>query len=268
MRRFWFHIVIAISLRAASADISSVEFSDLDRLNITPHVEVLYEQEHPLTLEQVLEIPAKQFQPLNQTSLHQGLAKTTLWLRITLEAPERGPTRVLVLKNPRLGSVELYKQDSRGAWQTSVAGAQHPFYNRELLNPEPSFLLNLPPGESHTIYLRVQHAGSLRFSVWLYRAVAFHYAVAQWTAYTFLLIGAFCAMGIYNLCIFFGLRERGYLYLAIFIAVFLLFQMSLSGVAPMYLWPNSPWWSDRSLTFLVMMAVVAAVFFSNEVLNA
>jgi len=239
-----------------------------ERLNLTPHMEVLEGDSEGMTLEEVLRVPEEHFRQLDAQALNEGLGSRIVWMRVTLQADDRTLRRLLLFDNPRLNSVSLYEQDDNGLWQVRSAGTDHPFYSREVLHPQAAFMITIPPGATRTLYVRVSHSGSFRFSVELYRVLSFHHYVARWTAYTFLLIGALCAIGIYNLFIFIGLRERGYLFLAIFIGLYLLFQTSLNGVAHMYLWPNSPWWSDHCITFFVMLTVVAAVVFSIEVLNA
>jgi hypothetical protein len=67
-------------------------------------------------------------------------------------------------------------------------------------------------------------------------------------------------MFVYNLLLFMSIRERSYILYTIFIAFWILFQMTLNGLSFQHLWPNSIWWANNCLPLFVGMSTVMGLF--------
>lgn len=68
-------------------------------------------------------------------------------------------------------------------------------------------------------------------------------------------------MIVYNLFIFFAIRDRSYLYLVMFISSYVLFQMTLDGYSFQYLWPNSVTWGSISLPLFICTSQLSVAIF-------
>ena len=77
-----------------------------------------------------------------------------------------------------------------------------------------------------------------------------------------------CAMLLYNLFLLLSLKDRSYLYYILYIASFLLFQVSYTGFGFESLWPSWPWWNVRANIFFVFLSLFWALkFFSSYLMT-
>ncbi len=54
-------------------------------------------------------------------------------------------------------------------------------------------------------------------------------------------------MLLYNLFLYFSVRDPAYLSYVFYYTCFLMFQLSMTGLSFQYLWPDSAWWARKSL---------------------
>jgi len=73
--------------------------------------------------------------------------------------------------------------------------------------------------------------------------------------------GIMFVMAIYNLFLLMSVRERSYLYYVSFIVSYIFFQLTISGFAFQYLWPDSSWWANNCLPFFMGLCVVTVGLF-------
>lgn len=78
-----------------------------------------------------------------------------------------------------------------------------------------------------------------------------------------ILIALFC----YNLLIFLSIRDVNYLYYLHYIGGWILFQMSLNGLAFEYLWPAYPWWGNLATPFFLFFVALGVIQFTRAFLQ-
>lgn len=239
------------------------------KVNLADRVYYLHDETGELTIEDIAQPDrAPDFAPNSGLSVNLGFTRAPVWLRFTLHNDLAEPTDwVLEIRNPRLALAELYAPTEDAGYMVKSAGTELSFYAREIMHPHPSFTITLPPGRTCTYYLRLRLSGSMRFRLTLWQAAVFRGHMAALSLLVNLHIGILLTMALYNLVIFFGLRERGYLYYTLLILLFLLYQMAFNGTAIKYLWPNSSWWADRSVTVLFTLTVAVAMLFARAFLH-
>jgi hypothetical protein len=74
-------------------------------------------------------------------------------------------------------------------------------------------------------------------------------------------------MILYNLFIFFSVREKGYLFYILYISIFVLFQAGIQGYTFEYFWPENTWWANISIPFFGVLSLFFALQFARSVLN-
>lgn len=202
------------------------------------------------------------FTPNVRADINLGLRTGAVWFRIPAPAVAGDGPRVLELTNPRLHSVTLYEPAADGTWRARTMGLIHPVAQREYHRPAPAFGISLAPGETRPLYLRVQHYGSLRFQPVLWPLPAFLYAMDNWMLPAFAAFGALLVMGLYSLCVFVILRESAYFWHAVMTLLLLVTNAALNGSGPLYLWPDTPWWSVRAVSTLFLLSFPASLMFA------
>ncbi|MBI2423924.1 MAG: hypothetical protein HYV27_13920 [Candidatus Hydrogenedentes bacterium] len=196
--------------------------------------------------------------------LYLGSMQGAVWLRFTLRNEIRDEHFVLEIQNPRLLEADFYDPNGRTTIHKR-AGTANPFFEREYYFPSPAFMLQVPPGTERDVYVRVANTGDMRVSarLWTHRGFDRHAALELYP--DLVLAGVFFAFALYHLCIYVVLRRLVYLFIAILVATFGLFFVAMNGTGSMLLWPDWPWYAERSIsipTFLISgFGVVFVVFY-------
>ena len=80
-------------------------------------------------------------------------------------------------------------------------------------------------------------------------------------------IGIMLVMMLYNLFIFFSIRDKSYLYYTIYLFFLLLTQTNLQGYPFQFLWPNMPWIAIHGSFLLPALVGLASMTFFKEFLR-
>lgn len=212
------------------------------------------------------------FRPLEGKTFNAGYSRSAFWLKGDLlyrPATTTGPMDwILELAYPPLDRIDLYLPDSSGRLRlASQTGDQLPFASRPIKQSNYLFDLDLQPDKPMTFYLRVASDGPVQAPLNLWSSHAFIERQPVQLQVMGLIYGVLLGMLIYNLFIFFSVRDRSYLYFILYIATFGLYQLSISGTAIEYLWPDSPWWANAATPFLMGTAVLFSSLFSRSFLQ-
>jgi two-component system sensor histidine kinase/response regulator len=231
----------------AHADVVNLrDTSNASVINLTPYWTVLEDAGQALTIEDVStpEFNARfQKPPLQRDSLGFGLRSSAIWLRLTVQnSTPVEMQRLLEIGFPHLHHVELYAPTDHGFRQI-VTGHARPFSERPVLHRNFVFSLRMMPKSESTYYLRVASGTTLDVPAKLWEREAFIQKSLQEYMGQALYFGMLAALGLYNLLLFFSLRDRTYFYYVLFVASNGLSIVAFSGIGYQFLWPGSPSWS-------------------------
>lgn len=219
---------------------------DAAALNLRPYVQVLEDPSGRLSFEEASQPGrAADFKSVpGDTDLNFGYSPSTYWLRVHL-APDASapPAWLLEVAYPSLDSVELYRQEN-GAVLRLAAGDREVFSARPSPHRNLIFPLKLPPGAETTVYLRVKSEGSLTLPLKLWAPDALHANDQRVYSLLAVYFGMLLALGLYNLLLYFSLRERIYLTYVAFVAWMAVAQLSMLGLGNQFIWPNWPAWGN------------------------
>lgn len=209
---------------------------------------------------------AARFVPASGPSVNLGFTDSALWARLTLDLPP-GHDWVVQVAYPLLDEISFYARASDGGWRRQEAGDTHPFALRDVKHRTPSFLLPARDGGEQVVYLRAQTRGSLQLPIAVWQASAFHGHVSREHLVLGVYYGMMLVMVLYNLFLFFSVRDRAYLHYVGFIASFMTMQLALNGLAYQYLWPEQVWWGNRASVVLPGVVGLFGLAFSRSLLN-
>jgi diguanylate cyclase (GGDEF)-like protein len=209
------------ALPAWATETLDVSNMSAEPVSLTTFVALLEDPERNLTLADV-QAPAQaaRFKTDLPASnpLALGFTRSAYWLRLTLRNSSATPVaRMLVVDNPRISHIQAYLADVHGAYQSISTGSDsatpRTYPNRNFVFP-----LTLPPISEQVVYLRVTSSIGLLVPLQLWSPPAFHtherndYMVQAWY------FGIASAMILFNLMLFFALRERIYLLYVVFVS--------------------------------------------------
>ncbi len=264
-------IIYSLPLFAAPEQTTAeLEFtSELDEISLFPHVDILQDPGHQLTIEDVV-TPAisQQFQPESHTGNSFGFTKDAFWIRFSLkQAADLDEQLYLQLKYPLIDQVHLYLPDGAGHFKVSSTGDTLPFSLREVKHR--TFLFHLPEhhGQTRTYYMQLQTEGSMQFpmSIWSSSGLIENQQIDNFLFGIF--YGVMLLLMLASLISFYKIKDNLFLYYALYLLSFMLFQHSLNGFSFQFFWPESTWWTSRASSFFIGFVVFCALMFTGKFLN-
>lgn len=206
------------------------------------------------------------WKPLGKDHAGLGFHKDPVWLRFRLaHSDQAAKTLVLDMGYPLHDHVEFYAPNGKQVTK-KISGDIHPYHTREIDSANIAFLLSVPPGE-HTYYLRLHSQSSLVLPLRILSEQKFYHEKFQEYVVMFLYYGVLIVMALYNLFLFFSIRDRTYLYYALFTACLLMNTAVLNGMAFQFLWPDSPRWGNIAALVAVFLVHALGIQFSRSYLR-
>lgn len=191
---------------------------------------------------------AARFSTLAGTTLPPNIQhhRSTYWLRLTVRSqPLLVHDWYLELYDPHIGEVTFFQPlDLAGhgpiAFDSVLTGASFPFATRP--QPYKNFLFDLPqrPGQAVTYYLRLRSDTRTSFRGMLHSGPGLipELSLQYWLLGGF--YGVLIIMVLYNLFLYFFLKEGSYLHYVLYVLSGALLFLSEDGLGFQYLWPGSP----------------------------
>jgi len=193
----------------------------------------------------------KRWVPNQQEVPNFAFSDSVYWLRLSLTSAMKEPKQwFLEVAFPHQDYLDFYLIDKGGIKRVVKTGDRRPFQSRSY--PYRNFLFNidLQPNQTRWIYLRVQSEDGLHEALplilWDRDTFAFESGIQQfWLGIFF---GILIVMALYNLFIYYSVRDRSYLYYVLYIAAFVFWGVAFNGFSFQFFWPNSPEWANYVLT--------------------
>ena len=241
-----------------------------DRYPLGRHLEILRDPSGELTIQDVTSAAyLDQFTPSQVETPNFGFQKAVYWARFRVRnQAEQNSSWVLQLGFVNMHYVDLYLPSKDGAsYLAKQSGVLRPYENRDFPFRYLAFNLSLPPGSEQTVYLRFQNQASMTLSLILWSRSAFtrFMLLDQWASGIF--FGALIIMGLYNLLLWYLIRERSYLYLALFIASVLGSDFFYFGIAYQFVQFHSARLATSSLLVFLGLLIFFILRFVIELLD-
>lgn len=260
-------VVLALGILAALIETACAEPlyipEQTERIDLSMHASLLEDSGGLLTLSEV-QSPAlaARFQP---GTASVGLTRSAYWLRISLQ--NNTPYKLhwlLSMGDHTLDEITLYSPEIVDGlmvgYTRQSASVKLPFVQRPIDSADFVFPLVLPPGKPVDLYLRAQSSRYTRVVLHpvLWQADAYRLASKKNHIHWFLYLGMALSLGLFNLFLYFSLREKNYLYYvaSVLAQVWVTCQ---NGVAFEYFWPDSP--KIEQLTLLASNWALLAIFY-------
>ena len=200
--------------------------------------------------------------PTHEGEIYNLSAKNVLWIRFTLSVPS-AERWYLQVPYSQLDKVSLYPLEGVGAWGQSAGDT---IAVKDWPVPHRFPLLPLAAGQQEYL-IRIQNTHSFGAPV---QFVSEGYLLRD-EQQASVLLGIY--FGLAGLAVILAvmsavsLRDRSYALYALSVTFLALTQASLTGIAGLDLWPDSPWWNDYSALIFPMLGVGSLQWFFSEVVS-
>ncbi len=253
------------SLQFVSAQLKPYEIPEnIEVENISKYF-VYYEDASKLmSLKEIDKMEAEKWKPITRDDPNLGFKKINLWLKFQLyNNSNKAETFYLEFDYPLLDKVDIFSKNGESSWEKVIntVGDAVPFNTRPFFYRNFIFPLKLEPFETRSFLIKIDSDSSLQFPAYLYSLPR----LIKHIAITDILFGFFYGilliMGIYNLVLFFAIRNSSYLYYVVYIAFYGTVQAALNGHAFQYLWPNATWWGNTVVPVGLCAGGAGAILF-------
>lgn len=207
---------------------------------LTPLDNLMYirDTDGQYTIDNIASAPMLRVDPTTSPSF--GFDRTPYWFRLELTNQSPEPEWLLEINFSPLDKVEFYIQDGSGQWVHKVSGDTFPIEIRDEMHRHPLFEFDIPPGSRRTIYLRVETTSAVQVPVFLWTKDEFSRVSSHLQMLNGLFYGAMLLMTLYQLFLFFSVRDRITLFY-VFTLVAMTNTMSFfQGYNFLYFHPESP----------------------------
>lgn len=197
-------------------------------------------------------------------AINFGYSPSAWWLRFDLVADPAAPRDwLLEAAFPTLDSIDYF---GSGGEKLST-GDRMPFAARPVLHRNFVFPLRLDESGKGTVWLRVVSEGTLTIPLRVWQPAAFWQESLISYAVLSVYFGMLLALAMYNLLLWFSLRDHAYLTYVLFAASMAVGQLSLNGLGNQFLWPDWPVWGNLAFTIGFAAAGLFGALFTRGFLS-
>jgi len=254
-----------LSLLVSAQD--TTVFTDADRIvNLGKRVSILEDKDHHLTAGDAMH--AGGYVHSDQEVPNMQITKSAYWVRGYITNSSHQPMLIVNLEAPTLDSVTFICLDSAGATPSvEQTGEFVPIKQRFYKHQNYLFTLAIPPGHTGTFYLRVvgSEIMQLPLTVGVGKEIAEDFSTKDLIFGVY--AGIILVMLLYNMFLYYTVKDKSYLYYVGYILFVGLSQACLQGYAFRFLYPNSAFLANAMVVWVPALSGIFSVVFINDFMN-
>jgi two-component system, sensor histidine kinase LadS len=244
--RFFLALLI-ISCGAPVALAQTIELTTDKRQHVEGRLKYIRDESNALTIAEVSRMRLSKIS--DNKAPNFGFDRTTYWFRIDLLNHTDREDWLLEIDFAPIDSIDFYIE-SGGAWMHKTDGDMLPIAVRDIRHRQPIFSFNLPEGQPTAIYLRVKTTSSVQLPITLWQRSEFFHASFKIQLFNGLFFGAMVLMTLYQLFLFFSVRDRITFYYVLTLLSMTTIIAFFHGYTFLYLYPNQPVFNDLFAMFI------------------
>ncbi|MFD2229230.1 sensor domain-containing diguanylate cyclase [Alkalimarinus sediminis] len=198
---------------------------------------------------------------------NKGYNDSAWWLKFDIDNETQNSEWLIEISYAVLDYVDVFVVDSAGNLSRNSMGDKFQFSQRPVEHRYFVVPMSIAPSESATVYMRVVSSSSLQVPINIWDKETFYSSDISRSVMHGAYFGGLMIIAIYNLLIYFALKERTYLYYVGYVLAMIAFMASLNGWAFQFLWPNSTQWNDTAILISLDLVVLFGLFFTQRFLD-
>ena len=208
------------------------------------------------------------WQQITSETPNFGYTDSAYWVHIQLtNSRDQKVDHVVEIAYPVLDYIDYYLVSSGKVEQEYHVGDQRPFSNRPIAHRNFVFPVSLEARSNGSLYIKVKSSSSLQVPISIASEREFFASDQLDLIRMCVYYGMMLVMILFNLFIFFSLREAMYFYYVSFVFCFAAVQFFLHGLAGQYIWPEQSYLQDFGILVFVPSIVLFASLFARNFLN-
>jgi signal transduction histidine kinase len=236
-----------------------------ERALIGKHLEILVDSTSTLTIDQV--IKSNKFQPSSSEVPNLGITNHAYWVRFTVENPKAANLNVQV-EYAMIDSISFYQMMGDSILNVNHTGGHYPFHTRQL-NEHQTYVYTFEGDQqgSHTFYIRVKSGAQLMLPIYVSARNQLLDGLLRMDLLFGMYLGVILVMVLYNVFVYFSLRDKHYLLYILYLLSVGYTQASLEGYAFRFLFSDHPYFATWNIYFASALIGITAIEFAKAFLG-
>ncbi len=234
-------------------------------LRIGEYVSIFEDKNNTLSLNDVLK--SVEFKQSTKDVPNLGVTKSCFWIKFSISNKSSSPNLLLEVAQPTISDISLYKLIKNNQYEEQNEGLFKSFYDRIYQNQNYLFNIDIPCGEIRTYYLKINSRDQVMLPIYIGSPKIIFESLTKKDLLFGLFIGTMIVMALYNIFVFFTIRDRVYLYYVLYILLIILVQSSLQGYAFRFLWPKNIQLAKICIFIFPALANISAILFTKSFLK-
>ncbi|MGB0177448.1 MAG: 7TMR-DISM family protein, partial [Owenweeksia sp.] len=256
-------LVLALAFGIQGASRAQLVVGEQKESNIGQSLQLL-EDSNCISLDQAI---AGEFTPEDDNvPLYEG-SETCLWFKLPVLNNSGEDQLLLEIYNPAIDLVELYYKAPDGSWAVKRQGRTVPISQWDFDLPNIIFEIDIEDGAEEVFYIKVKNPEQFSLPVNLGLKDEIMITSFRDQILFGLYAGIMLALFLYNIFIYFSVRDRSYIFYVAHTLFVLLTQASAFGFAYLYLWPGNTWLVQHSFVLFTCLVSLAGIRFFFEFLK-
>lgn len=258
-------------VEAEKSNNNAILLDDLtERIILDKHIEVLSVKDFD---HQVEEIASDKYDDKFKRYVGKGRPNfgynlSTFWVRFHINNQSTIENWLLEIEAPKTNELHVHTLDNdTGQFETIKTGNNYPFLEREIEHRNFVTPIHIKAGETKVVYLQILTGSSVQVPLTLWDYTAFHAKSQNEYALLGVLFGLSVVMALYNLFLYFSIRDRSYLYYVLFVILNTLLYLVDMGLGYQYLWAERLGKDTIVVTELMYLCNIGGLLFIRSFLS-
>jgi len=264
-RKFFLWILLTILSNSAFSK-NIIIYSNPDQnIKISNKVEILEDTEGKMPIEEI--ISSRDFKKSLEAIPNLQISSSTFWIKFEIKNNTKQDDIVLELQYPIIDEVTLYRLLPTGNYSIEKSGEYVPYYNRKYKYQDYIFDLNIPENETRTFIMKIKGSEQIQLPLTIGPSKGILESLFTKDLIFGLYAGIIIVMFLYNLFVYFVVKDKTYLFYVGYILSVGLTQACLQGYSSRFFWPDSSFLANQSMIFSPSLAGIGALLFVNSFLQ-
>lgn len=228
---------------------------------------ILEDRQGSYTVAQVAGALSPKFRNNDIYSPHNSNPSAFYWVRIRIKGNVASQKKwMLEVFDQTIDHLDVFVPH-RGGFRHFSMGDNLPFNQRRFLHKNFEIELDVSSAETSEYFFRFKSSNRVNFIVVLRSLDRFiYYALNEYFVFG-LFYGMLIVVAIYNLLMFFAMRERSYVIYILYVLSVGIYTMCTDGIAFQYLWPGHPEWNAHAYGIALYSIILWALIFTKMFLH-
>lgn len=204
---------------------------------------------------------------LNERGNHPsfGFDRSAIWFLIPLHNDTSERNWIIQAGRPHMDNLDLFLFDQQDQLIASFRhGDQVPWSERPYPHSNLLFPLELKPGQDYRLVFRAASAGAIELPLVAMSPYAFQQYDTVFQNFAGLYLGAIGVMLLFNLLLYFSIRDSSYLMYCLYLGGLLGYLTSRESLPFQLLWPEQPWLNNAVQAASAILATGFFALFAND----